>query len=201
MWDARHPSCYPGFQHPIPAPDKLKPDSKILGVWFRTVAVGGEQLSIFPRENGWVDIVYVYGINSKFYKDGINLLAFEGYSTSVKEHKFLCLRPRKKDLLAMGREVDKFDEFGFYILNYDLSKKGNLIMKHFSIEKVENLINSGELSGRVSKTDLAEGRLTDEVVVTASSEDLVTVISDKGIKAFVEETGQGMMIFSRKQDW
>jgi len=194
-------SCYPLFKHPISAPEKLKPDKNILGVWFRTVAVGGEQLSVFSRKDGWVEIVYVYGINSKFYKDGINLLVFEGYSTSVKEHKFLCLRPRKKDFLAMGRKGDKFDEVGFYIVNYDLSKKGNLIVKHFSTEKVESLINSGELSGRVSKTDLAEGRLTDGVVVTASSEDLVRVISDKGFKAFVEETEQGMMIFSRIHDW
>jgi hypothetical protein len=51
----------------------------------------------------------------------------------------------------------------------------------------------------VSKADLAEGQLTDEVEVTASSEELVKVISDKGIGAFVEETEQGMMVFSRKQ--
>lgn len=193
-------SCYPLFKHPITAPEKLKPDKNILGVWCRKVAEGGEQLSVFPRKDGWVEIVYVYGINSKFYKDGINLLVFEGYSTSVKENKFLCIRPRKKDLLAMGRKSDTLDQVGFYIVNYNLSKKGDLIVKHFSMEKLENLINSGELSGRVSKTDLVEGRLTDGVEVTASSEDLVRVISDKGFKAFVEETGQGMTFFSRKQD-
>jgi len=194
------PSCYTGFKHPIPAPEKLKPDSKVLGVWFRTVAVGGEQVSVFPRENGWIDVVYIYGINSKFYRDGINLLVFEGYSTTIKDHKFFCLRPRKKDLLAMGKKGEIFDEAGYFILNYELSKKGNLIVKHFTTEKIGNLINSGELSGRVSKKDLAEGRLTDEVVVTASSEELVKVISDKGIGAFVEETEQGMMVFSRKQE-
>lgn len=194
------PSCYPVFKHPIPAPEKLKPDSKILGVWFRTVATGGEQVSVFPRDNGWIDVVYIYGIKSKFYRDGINLLVFEGYSTSVKEHKFLCLRPRKKDLLAMGKKGDKIDEANFFIVNYDLSRKGNLIVKHFPTEKIGNLINSGELSGRVSKKDLDEGRLTDEVLVTASSEELVTVISEKGIGAFVEETVQGMMVFSRKQE-
>jgi len=194
-------SCYPLFEHPITAPKKLKPDKNILGVWFRTVAVGAEQLSVFPRKDGWIEIVYVYGINSKFYKDGINLLVFEGYSTSVKDKKFLCLRPRTKDLLAMGRKGDTLDQVGFYIVNYDLSKKGNLIVKHFSMEKVENLINSGELSGRVAKTDLDEGRLTDGILVTASSEDLVRAISEKGFKTFIEETGQGVMVFSRKQDW
>ena len=192
-------SCYPLFKHPLTTPEKLKPDKNILGVWFRKVAVGGEQLSVFPRKDGWVEIVYVYGINSNFYKDGINLLIFEGYDTSVKGHKFLCFRPRTKDLLAMGRKVDQIDHVGFYIVNYDLPEKGKLIVKHFSMEKVENLINSGELSGRVSKTDLAEGRLTDGILVTASSEDLVKAISEKGIKNFIEETGQTVMVFSRKQ--
>ena len=193
-------SCYPVFKHPIPSPEKSKPDSKILGVWFRTAAVGGEQVSVFPRDNGWIDVVYIYGIKSKFYRDGINLLVFEGYSTSVKEHKFLCLRPRKKDLIAMGRKVDKIDEINFFIVNYKLSRKGNLIVNNFPTEKIINLINSGELSGRVSKTDLAEGQLSNGVEVTASSEELVTVISEKGIGAFVEETEQDMMVFSRKQE-
>ena len=100
----------------------------------------------------------------------------------------------------MGRKSDTLDQVGFYIVNYNLSKKGDLIVKHFSMEKLENLINSGELSGRVSKTDLVEGRLTDGVEVTASSEDLVKAISEKGIKNFIEETKQTVMVFSRKQE-
>ena len=56
-------SCYPEFKNPIPPPSELKADSQILGTWTRTFKVDQyeykEQLSIFPRNSGWIDVVWI----------------------------------------------------------------------------------------------------------------------------------------------
>ena len=89
-------SCYPEFKNPIPPPAELKADPQILGTWVRTYKGGQseykEQLSIFPRRSGWIDVVWIYDIDKKEPSDGINLLVLEGYNTSVNKQRFLCLR-------------------------------------------------------------------------------------------------------------
>ncbi|MHC4175096.1 MAG: hypothetical protein ACYST5_19460, partial [Planctomycetota bacterium] len=76
-------SCYPTFKNPIPPPPELKADRQILGTWVRTFKEGQheskEQLSIFKRSSGWIDVVYIYHIDSEVSADGINLLVLEGY--------------------------------------------------------------------------------------------------------------------------
>jgi hypothetical protein len=166
-------SCCPVFQNPIPPPSELKADHQILGTWVRTFKGGQheskEQLSIFQRSSGWIDVVYIYDIESEVSADGINLLVFEGYSTSVNKQQFLCLRFRKKDFNWRLQEKDcslsdkeivgaPFAEY-WIIVNYEISSNDELIIKRFSTLQVEELIKKGKLKGEIVKEDVSKRTL------------------------------------------
>ncbi|MHC4539313.1 MAG: hypothetical protein ACYS74_05975 [Planctomycetota bacterium] len=170
-------SCYPEFKNPIPPPPEPKADHQILGTWIRTTDESGskEQLSIFHRSSGWIDVVL------------INEIAF------VNRQKFLCLRFRKRDFSHRDREAQ---EFHFYIVNYETPSKDKLVVKHFSIRKVKELIKEGKLEGVVVKQ---QGQYYDDVTVTSSSDELVKVISKEGVGAFIEQDKDDILVFSRSK--
>jgi len=197
-------ACCPTFKNPIPPPSKLKADHKILGTWVRTFKVEQheykEQVSIFHRRNGRIDVVWIYDIDREPSADGINVLIFEGYCTSVNKQQFLCLRFRKKDHTYIDKEVG---EFPFYIVNYETPSNDELIIKHFSTQKVEELIKEGKLKGEVVKEDVFKGQSLDKVTVTSSSDELVEVISKEGAGAFIWQDANdtfrdmNILVFSR----
>jgi hypothetical protein len=196
-------SCYPEFKNPIPPPAELKADPQILGNWVRTYKADQseykQQLSIFTRSSGWIDVVWIYDIDKKESTDGINLLVLEGYSTSVNKQRFLCLRFREKDYYnwardhqidrgRIGREAgeEPFTAYWF-IVNYESLDNDQLIIKPFSTRRVEELIEKGKLKGEAVKAELfrrPEPSL-DEVTITSSSDELVEVISQQGAGAFI----------------
>ena len=190
-------SCYPEFKNPIPPPAELKADPQILGTWVRTYKGGQseykEQLSIFPRRSGWIDVVWIYDIDKKESSDGINLLVLEGYSTSVNKQRFLCLRYREKDYgyhfreEALNPNDNGYGEAPFYIVNYKTSKKSELIIMPFSTQRVEELIKKDQLKGDIIKDKLfkEQGQSLDKVTVTSSSDELVKLISQQGAGAFI----------------
>ena len=190
-------SCYPEFKNPIPPPAELKADPQILGTWVRTYKGGQseykEQLSIFPRRSGWIDVVWIYDIDKKESSDGINLLVLEGYSTSVNKQRFLCLRYREKDSgyhfrkEALNPNDNEYGEAPFYIVNYKTSKKSELIIMPFSTQRVEELIKKDQLKGDIIKDKLfkEQGQSLDKVTVTSSSDELVKLISQQGAGAFI----------------
>ncbi|MHC4508264.1 MAG: hypothetical protein ACYTAO_04790 [Planctomycetota bacterium] len=188
-------SCYPEFKNPIPPPPEPKADHQILGTWIRTTDESGskEQLSIFHRSSGWIDVVLINEIDSKHSEDGVNVGIFEGYSTFVNRQKFLCLRFRKRDFSHRDREAQ---EFHFYIVNYETPSKDKLVVKHFSIRKVKELIKEGKLEGVVVKQ---QGQYYDDVTVTSSSDELVKVISKEGVGAFIEQDKDDILVFSRSK--
>jgi len=210
-------SCCPIFKNPIPPPPELKADQQILGTWVRTAKVGQyeseskEQLCIFPRGSGWIDVVYIYDIDREEPGDGINVLIFEGYSTSVNKQKFLCLRFRKKDFNWFQKAYSRSDKeiggvpfaAGWIIVNYETSSKGDLVIKCFSIPKVEELIENGKLKGEVVKEDFFKVQPFDQVLVTSSSDELIEAISREGVGAFIwqdaNDTFRDMyiLVFSR----
>lgn len=219
-------SCCPVFKNPIPPPPELKADHQILGTWVRTFKGGQheskEQLSIFQRSSGWIDVVYIYDIDSEGSADGINLLVFEGYSTSVNKQQFLCLRFRKKDFNWRLQEKDYSlsdkeiveAPFAAYwiIVNYEISSNDELIIKRFSTQKVEELIEEGKLKGEVVKEevfkkqpsdDVLKKRPFDKVTVKSSSDELVEVISREGAEAFIWQDANDVLrdmdilVFSR----
>jgi hypothetical protein len=209
-------SCSPIFKNPIPPPSELKADRQILGTWVRTPKVGQngskEQLSIFQRGSGWIDVVYIYDIDNEGSADGINVLIFEGYSTSVNKEKFLCLRFREKDfnwafqkIYSRGdQKVGSESSIVFWIIvNYETPSNDELIIKHFSIPKVEELIKKGKLKRELVKNDILKGQPLDKVLVTSSSDELVDVISREGVGAFIWEDANDalrdihILVFSR----
>lgn len=215
------PSCYPEFKNPIPPPPELKVDSQILGTWFRTFKADQreykEQLSIFPRSSGWIDAVWIYDIDKEPSTDGINLLVLEGYSTSVNKQRFLCLRFREKDFnrahqkdhRRSDKEVGKqpFTEY-WIIVNYETPNNGELVIKPFSTQKVEELIEKGKLKGEVVKEEMLkeQGPSLDQVTVTSSSDELVEVVSKEGGGAFIRQDANdtfrymNILVFSKLGD-
>ncbi len=188
-------SCYPTFKNPIPPPPKIKTDHQMLGTWVRTTDESGskQQLCIFPRSSGWIDVVVITNIDSNVSIDGpgINVFVLEGYSTFVNKQRFLCLRLREKDLKDRPREVE--DSY-FLITNYEVPSNGQLIMRPFSEQKVRELIKEGKLQGEVIK----RGQYVDKVSVTSSSDELVEVISKEGVGAFIEQGKDDILVFSRR---
>jgi hypothetical protein len=210
-------SCYPEFKNPIPPPPELKADNQILGTWVRTFKADQteykEQLSIFPRSSGWIDVVWIYDIDRKGPGDGINLLVFEGYSTSVNKQRFLCLRFREKDFdwahqkdhSRGDREVAGRSIVYWTIVNYETPDSDELIIKPFSTQRVEELIEKGKLKGDVVKKEWSkeQGLSLDKVTVTSSSDELVEVISKEGAGAFIWQDANdtfrfmNILVFSR----
>ena len=192
-------SCYPEFMNPIAPPAELKADPQILGTWVRTYKADDseykEQLSVFPRSNGWIDVVWIYDIDKKESTDGVNLLILEGYNTSVNRQRFLCLRIRKRDFNWTGQKNPKWTEKGeelcftkdWFIANYEAPTKDKLVIKPFSTQIVEDLIEKGKLKGEIKKEGLLRMQepSLDEVTVTSSSDELVKVISQQGTGALI----------------
>ena len=193
-------SCCPIFKNPIPPPAELKADPQILGTWVRTYKVNQseykEQLSIFSRSNGWIDVVWIYDIDKKESIDGVSLLVLEGYSASVNKQRFLCLRLRERDFNWAGQKNHSWtdEEAGglrstknWIIANYEAPTNDKLVIKPFSTHRVKELIEKRKLKGEVKKKELfgkPEPQL-DAVTVTSSSEELTEVISREGAGAFI----------------
>jgi hypothetical protein len=203
-------SCYPEFKNPIPPPPELKADHQILGTWVRTLKADQheykEQVSIFQRRSGWIDVVWIYDIDKKEPADGINVLIFEGYSTSINKQKFLCLRFREKDWKGRDKEVGGKPFTAYWIIaNYETPSNGDLIIKPFSTQRVEELIEKGKLKGEVVKGKLfkEQGLSLDKVTVTSSSDELVELICKEGAEAFIWQDSNdtfrfmNILVFSR----
>jgi hypothetical protein len=213
-------SCYPEFKNPIPPPPELKAEPQILGTWVRTYKADEfeykEQLSIFPRRSGWIDVVWIYDIDKKEPSDGINVLVLEGYCTSVNKQQFLCLRFREKDSnwsWAHQKNHNSSDKetveepftAHWFIVNYEAPNNNELVIKPFSSRRVEELIEKGKLKGYVKKAELfgKPEPFLDEVTVTSSSDELVEVISQQGAKAFIWDDpndtlrSMNILVFSR----
>jgi hypothetical protein len=187
-------SCYPTFKNPIPPPAKLKADHRILGTWVRTTDKSGskQQLCIFRRSSGWIDVVVISNIDSNVSINGpgINVFVLEGYSTFVNKQRFLCLRLREKDLKGRPRTIE--DSY-FLIVSYEIRSNGQLIMRPFSERKVKELIREGKLKGETVK----QGQYVDKVAVTSPSDELVEAISKEGAAAFIGKDPNDIFVFSK----
>jgi hypothetical protein len=200
-------SCCPAFKNPIAPPAELKADPQILGAWVRTYKVDEseykEQMSIFSRSNGWIDVVWIYDIDKKESTEGVSLLVLEGYSASVNKERFLCLRIRKRDFNWTGQKNPSWTEEGgglrftknWMIANYETPTNDELVVKPFSTHRVEELIEKGKLKREVKKKKDLFGKpepARDEVTVTSSSDELVKVISEEGVGAFISDDPNDM---------
>ncbi len=174
-------SCVPEFTNPLPRDRDLKCDLDILGNWVSKGEKGiDKQISIFPRKSGWVDVIYVCNINSDSLWDGMTFFVFEGYSAQSNKDKFLCLRTRKKDKNATQGLFMK-DGHTYMMVYYNTSKKDTLSFALLSQEKIQSLIKSGELEGKVTKSENM-----DRVTVTSSTEKIWELIARKNIDDLID---------------
>jgi hypothetical protein len=169
----------PTFVNPVPPPAQPAADESLLGTW-----VGGDKgdepvIAIFPRKSGGLRIVFLETENDPEEADrpedrAEDMMLFDGYGTSIGDNKVLCLRCRP--------DSDGHREFSDWIIAaYSVSKENVLTITLFSTEKVKEFIKANELEGEVTKGDFG-----DSVKVTATADDLVRVISHKGVSAFID---------------
>jgi hypothetical protein len=166
-------SCVPAFKNPLPAPKEMKPDAALLGSW-ESVPKKGEgksQVSFFGRKSGWIDIVFINDVNGTSSTDGVNISIYEAYTATIGKNTFLCLRGRKKDYPEQKDDL----ESGYLIAHYLVSKKGDLSVNLFDKDAIKKMIANGVL----------KGEHTHKVTVEASSDELVSAITEKGLEAFI----------------
>jgi len=168
--------CLPGFENPLPS-DDLTVDKAILGVWHLEGSRDEQQLNIFPRKSGWVDVAWIYDINSDSSTDGINVIVFEGYVVEIERQRLICLRQRQKDF-----DEDLSDVCNWFIYHYEITDEGILRTKPLSKAAMKRLIEDGTLKGTIKKHLTGE-----DVTVTSSSRELADVIAKKGVKQLLEE--------------
>ncbi len=175
-------SCVAEFLNPIPPPRNLKADPGLLGEWQTTEGKSKMRISIYPRRSGWIDIVCIETNGT----DKIKLDVYEGYSATVKQDRFLCLRER--ELRAYTKEDQ--DRPSYYIGRYKISEEGMLSFSLFDAEKIKAMVRKGELKGTITTGE--------KVIVTSKADELVSLISTKGIDSFINAaTKDGTFTFSR----
>jgi len=176
-------SCVAEFLNPIPPPKDLKPDSTLLGEWEMTDGQSIMKMYIYPRQSGWIDIMCIEtDANSK-----ITLDVYEGYSATIKQNRFLCLRERKP---YVDKREEKEDRSGYFIGHYKITEEGRFSFSLFDVEKMKAMVRKEDLKGTI----VSGGK----VIVTAEANELVSLISKMGIDHFINSTDKdGTFTFSR----
>jgi len=174
--------CVPEFVNPLPLSPNLKSDGALAGDWIGTEVNQGKtneiRLFVLARSSGWMDFLYVTRNDAA---DPVNVLQLEGYVTDIEKNKFLSLRGVEEGKESATNKT-------WLIAGYTVSSK-NLDISLFSQAKVKALVEDGTLKG--INTD------SDSVKVTSSSDELVAAITNKGLKAFVDE--ESIMRFSKSK--
>ncbi len=176
-------SCVAEFLSPIPPPRDLRPDSSLLGEWKTTEGKSTMRISIYPRRSGWIDIICIETNGT----EKIKLDVYEGYSTTIKQDRFICLREREP---RAYKKEDKEDQSGYYIGRYKISEEGVLSFNLFDAEKIKAMVRKGELKGTIA--------LGEKVIVTSKANELTSLISTKGTDSFINAAEKdGTFTFSR----
>jgi hypothetical protein len=158
------------FINPIPPPKSSEPDPALLGEWEMTEKDEKVTLYIYPRRSGWIDIISVE-IDSK---NKIKLDIYEGYTTQIKQEKFLCLKERE-----MIVKKEDAEESGYYIVPYKISDGGCFSFRIFDVDRINDMIRKGELKGNITRW---------KTIVTSGADELVALISTKGVDSFIDTT-------------
>jgi hypothetical protein len=176
-------SCVAEFLNPIPPPKNLKPDSALLGEWEMRERESMMRVYIYPRPSGWIDVICIEtGPNNK-----VRLDVYEGYSTRIKQERFLCLRERE---IHAKKKEDKKDQFGYFIGHYKIAENDMFSFSLFDVEKIKTMVRQRELKGTITSGE--------KVVVTSKANELIALISKKGIDGFINSVDPGKtFIFSR----
>jgi hypothetical protein len=190
-------SCYPEFKNPLSPPEKTESDREIIGNWSRLSETGGKEfVCVFPRKSGWIDIIYIYEIESDVSIDGPNVLVYEGFTSIVRDNKLLCLRFRKKDFPGIE---GKPKVFPYLFVAYQIEHDGKLIARMFSSEKIKRLIQEKKLAGKIIISNSEGLHPFEEMIIDCPSNELVRAISDEGLQAFLSDKIEDKLIFTRNK--
>jgi len=176
-------SCVAEFLNPIPPAKNLKPDSFLLGEWEMTDGKSMMRMYIYPRQSGWIDIICIETNGT----DKIRLDVYEGYTATIKQERFLCLREREPHVY---KKEDKENRSGYFIGRYKITEQGLFSFSLFDVEKIRAMVLDGELKGIIT----SGGKVT----VTSKANELISLISKKGIDPFINSADPGgTFTFSR----
>jgi hypothetical protein len=107
-------------------------------------------------------------------KNKIKLDIYEGYTTQIKQEKFLCLKER--EMIAKKEDAE---ESGYYIVPYKISDDGRFSFCIFDVGRINIMIRKGELKGNITRWKTS---------VTSGADELVALISAKGVDSFIDTT-------------
>ncbi len=170
-------ACVPEFENPLPVPEDLKADPKIVGYWLHQ---GDEEepamLHIYPRENGYIDLLLV--TREKTRDDTKNIedqgvlyyLPYYGFATTINSQPVLCVKPRAKAIPDMDESESKW-----FILPYYIDK--NAILKIYLLQP-ESFIEAVESKALEGEAD------HDEAYIKSSSKQLADFFANKNIRDF-----------------
>ena len=82
---------------------------------------------------------------------------------------------REREPRAYKKE-DKEDRSGYFIGRYEISEEGMLSFNLFDAEKIKAMVHKGELKGTITSGE--------KVIVTSKANELISLISTKGIDRF-----------------
>jgi hypothetical protein len=178
--------CIPEFSNPLPGSEA---DSRLLGAWSGREENGSRnELLFFSRPLDWMDVLFLTDVGSESSSNGLDSAVYEGYATSVKNEKFLCLRLRGKDV---ADKRDRPTELNYMIVHYRVVSNDCLEVRMLSEDKFADLVNTGLLAGVVG-TNLSSGGVT----ITASGETLKSVLAKLPLSEYVN-VSEDPMRFSR----
>ena len=167
-------ACVPEFENPL-VPDKnLMPDTQLTGTWMAEKDGERYWAYVYPRKDGWVDIILAELRNEKEGPQSIDIDMYEGYSASVGGARFLVVRERSTH--PQERE-DKLT-----MVHYSVSPGGILSIRMLDDSKIKAAIDKGLLNGDTKQEGYVNGSL-----VTSSAEELAAFISVHGINSILDE--------------
>jgi len=157
-------SCYPIFENPLPRDPAVQVDTALLGDW--VVYENGtlkNQLSIGPQQGGWLNIVYIYDIDENHHEK-LNLMTFRGYISALNSKTYVVI------------EIPSDKETRYIIARYSLKDKNTLLVDFLSKAKMQILIESNRLNGKIQQENIAEGKLMPSVIVTSEPNVIARVL-------------------------
>jgi hypothetical protein len=178
-------SCVPTFTHPLPADDK-QVDNLLLGDWRMFEDGKIWHLSIFSRQDGWMDL-FLTATGSSTDSNSNGTFIYEGYSVPIDSEKYLCVRSLAAATDSNYMEVS---DPNWSIVRYTVSSD-RLNIVYLSAEPFKKLITEGKLKGHI-KRDLSN----DSVSVTASPDELKKIFTEECIAPLVEDAS---MTFERSR--
>lgn len=177
-------ACLPEFVEPLPKEGNSY-DNQIAGLWQRTIDTDTQQLQVFPRKDGWLDFVFISGIDQKDSNAGIEVMLFAGYTKNLNDNSFICFQ------IPQALMPEDSNDPTWYLASYKYPAPDKLQIRMFSMEKINVLIDQGKLKGDIT---------SDQTIVTSSSADLENLLKNLDIENFLQTEQDTIFNFSRPEN-